>query len=106
MKMQKMNQSKFDIFKSEELKNPLLVTGGQIESTTWVSYDVATGNQVGSGKDKWYTGEDATNVGSPLSVHWNTSGDMKDLHVTPGGGYNESDFIESPMNNYTFDIAP
>ena len=101
-----MNQSKFDVFKSEELKNPLLVTGGAIESTTWESIDVATGNQVGSGTDKWYTGVDATNIGSPLSVHWNTSGDLQGTVKNATGEWTESNFEEDPMYNYNFNIAP
>lgn len=86
MKLESLNDSKFEAFKGMEVKNPLMVIGGEAVATRNDVYTLKDGQWVlkSSGNaDTWITNEQTNTA---ISVHWGQSGDMVSIGGGPGPG--------------------
>lgn len=98
MKLDSLRSSKFEVFKEDEIKNPLSVSGGMIYDTTWAKYN-RDGAVLSSGGDQWLDYEHAS-LTSNSSVHFGTTGDMTYFNGPLGGGegwmpeLEEGDYLE------------
>lgn len=74
MKLESLNDSKFEAFKGMEVKNPLMVVGGGLQRTMSATY----GNgQTTYGEDMWRT--DVHAYGTAQTTYKGNSGDMVDM---------------------------
>lgn len=89
MKLESLKSSKFEAFKENEIKNPLIVIGGLKTDTTWTTY--SGGEVIGSGGDMWLQGDDMGDT--PRSIHWGEGGDM--VYNSPDGGETDPPYMES-----------
>ena len=80
LKLESLNDSKFEAFKGMEVNNPLKVIGGAQIATKWT----LSGTDL-KGKDTFYTQEDQHMSQNPPDTYFGQTGDMKMYPGIVGG---------------------